>query len=306
MNYLGRHGREPVLCDARRGATGLVALLVTLVGACGASDGPATQRADAKEPGAAAGRDGLRQAAVPRVDEGHRDGMEVEGLRGHLTAYQIQKGVRPHQRALSRCYADHANHAYVGGRIVFGFDVARDGTVKRPTVSESALGAWAVEACLVEVVRQMTFDPPDGGEATVTLPLDFDARAHASYWHDDRAARELQAPPAYAPLPEELAPPERRRLALERSEALGEDEPRSKREDLMRCSEESGAQIPPGLRITVYIDRRGQVLSAGFSAQDVMDEAWATCAAARIAAWRMSAPQTPGVAAVKLGFPFPG
>ncbi len=283
------------------------------LGACGGSDAPAASQPEAARGGdGLERRGGLRQAAVPDVGHGPDDGMEVEGLRGHLTPYQIQMGIRPHQRALSNCYARHAEHEYIGGRIIFGFDVDREGTVISPRIASSALGAWDVEACLLDVVRQMTFDPPDGGVATVTMPLDFDGRGAVGTWHEERAARELSAPPGEAPAADEEEARERRRQAKRqqrasrspRSDENG-DEPETKREDLEQCAEESGVEPPAGLRITVYIDRRGRVTSAGFSADGEIGEAWAACATARVTAWTMSAPETPGVTVAKLEFPFP-
>ena len=287
-----------------RGALVALAAAGLATAACAGSQ-TIDESAAADEPVRAESKSGLRQARAPEVDEGPRDGMEVEGLRGHLTAFQIQTGVRSHERALTRCYAHNAEHEYIGGRIVFGFDVDRDGTVIEPTITSSALGAWPVEACLLDVVTRMTFAPPDGGVATVTLPLDFDGRGAVATWHEEVALRELKAPPGEPPPAQDAEPRVRQVAQRGQNGAREADEPATKREDLEGCREQTGAAPPAGGRATVYIARDGRVTSIGFSASAHIDPDWASCAIARMQAWRMTAPKTPGVAVVKLSFPLP-
>src|SRR5690606_3633868 len=66
--------------------------------------------------------------------------------------------------------------------------IATDGTVKS-VKSESNLGAWDVEKCLLDIAWSMQFDRPKGGEAELDLPLQLSPTRSTAIWDEDQALR---------------------------------------------------------------------------------------------------------------------
>ncbi len=230
-----------------------MAVVAAMAAACGGADKPAARQADdGIEPGELPMS---RRAAVPDMDEDSDDGVEVAGLRGRISAYDIQEGVRPHARALEACYNRNVGKKrFIGGNVELKYELARDGSVRWVQLVRSDLGAWPVEKCLLETARTMRFVEPQGGEADFTLPLEFSAR-RASQWYADRGLEEV-------------------------AELTGE---------LAECAEM--AESAP-VEVTLYVGARGQVQSVGFAslgAEPVAD-AWKDCAAERIGSWTLSDP----------------
>lgn len=210
------------------------------------------------------------RASAPALedDDDHDDGMTIEGLKGHLDPYDIQKGVEPHSTALATCFSGQAKSArYLGGEIVLSFTVARDGTVKSVRASRSSVGSWQVENCLLVEGKTMTFKKPKGGEADFTLPLDFDARRPANWWSEEKAEQEIAERPA----------------------------------ELRKCRQETKTPDPQNVWVTLYLGNRGVVKSVGFASphKKGIDPLWAECAAGKITAWTLNDPR--GKIA-KLGF----
>jgi hypothetical protein len=242
-------------------AAGLAAAPLALSG-CGGGDKPVAAPEPVEDTGG-------RRRAPPDDDDDRDDGVEIEGLRGHLERGEIEAGVSPHHDDLSRCFtARVGKRRFLGGQVELKWRVARDGSVKQVAVTSSDLGAWEVEKCLLEVGRSMRFAKPTGGEAEFSLPLDFPARGGVLPWDGDRAAIEVE-----------------KHLA-----------------DLAQCAD-SGAgatAVAPGeVAVTLYVGTRGQVQSAGFAAEAPLDDSWADCAAALMLEWTLSDPR--GKVA-KLGF----
>jgi TonB family protein len=208
-----------------------------------------------------------RRSAVPGMDDDDDDeGMQVEGLRGHLDPNDIQEGVRPHNKALASCFESRAKKRYyLGGEVVLAVTVAKDGAVKSARAEKSSLGSHEIERCLLDEAMTMRFVKPKGGDADFTLPLDFDARRPANWWTEEQADL-----------------------------ALGD-----KPEDLSECRQEG--TDPTNVWVTLYLGNRGVVQSVGFASphKDGIDTAWADCAAAKVLAWQLNDPR--GKVA-KLGF----
>jgi len=204
-------------------------------------------------------RPDFRRATSPDMEDDDDDGLQIEGLRGRLDTYDIQEGMRPHTRKLQSCYTSKLKkRRYLGGDVELAFVVNRDGSVKSVHMSQSSLGVWAMEKCMLEVCREMTFPEPKGGaEAEFSVPLEFAARSPVQDWNDARAESEV-------------------------TELIAE---------LDACADESGSPAPGDLRITLYVATRGQVKSVGFSrASGEIPQAWGDCAEARISAWKLSDP----------------
>ena len=209
------------------------------------------------------------RASTPGMDDDDDDdGMEIEGLKGHLDPYDIETGVAKRSQALADCFHERARKEfYLGGEVELSFTVARDGSVKTVRPSRSSVGSWAVENCLLEVGMSMKFKKPKGGEADFSLPLDFDARRAANWWSEEKAEAEVAGRPS----------------------------------ELRACAQEADAPDPQNVWVTLYLGNRGVVKSVGFASphEDGIDPAWATCASAKVGAWTLNDPR--GKVA-KLGF----
>jgi len=246
---------SPNLTIALTFAAGLPALAALApLGGCGGSDKPVAAPEPVEETGG-------RRRAPPDDEDESDDGVEIEGLRGHLERGEIEAGVSPHHDALSTCFTSRVGkRRFLGGQVELKWLVARDGSVKQVVVTASDLGAWEVEKCLIEVGRRMHFARPKGGEAEFSLPLDFPARGGVLPWDGDRAATEVEA-----------------HLA-----------------DLAQCTDTgagAAAAGPSEVVVTLYVGTRGQVQSAGFAAESPLDDTWADCAAALMLEWTLTDPR---------------
>lgn len=250
----------------------LTAVASLFVVACGGADISVSEnpKADTDEPLVYDDdeRSGGHRARTPGMndDDDDDDGVSIEGLKGTLSTYDIAKGIKPHSTALAMCFQQESKrNAYLGGDIELSFTIATDGSVKSVHASQSSVGSWAVEQCLLSVGKEMEFRQPKGGEADFTIPLEFDSRRSTQWWAEERADKELGAKPS----------------------------------ELAECSK--NAPDPSNVWVTLYLGNRGLVTSAGFATPDAqgVDPAWADCAAAKIQSWTLSDPR--GKIA-KLGF----
>jgi TonB family protein len=210
-------------------------------------------------------------SSVPDLDDDDDesgDGVDIQGLKGHLDPYDIQEAVAPHSVALATCFKQKAkSEHYLGGEVLLSFTVARDGSVKSVQNTRSSVGSWEVENCLIEESKTIAFKKPKGGEADFTLPLDFDARRPANWWTEAKADEEIADRPA----------------------------------ELRKCRQETKTKDPKNVWVTLYLGNRGVVKSVGFASPHKrgIDPLWAQCAAGKISAWTLNDPR--GKVA-KLGF----
>jgi hypothetical protein len=233
----------------------LVALLAAALGCGGSSKGAAKPDTRADDEGQS-----LRSSPLDDDDDDGDDDLAVEGLRGRMEVYDIQRGMEPHVQALSDCFTRKVGkQRYLGGEVEFKFVVHPDGAVKSVQLARSDLGAWPMEQCMLEINQAIQFPKPKGkGEADFTVPLSFDARQATFLWSDDRAQSEVDA-----------------RVA-----------------ELRACAEKTGTRDPRNIWITVYVGTRGKVLSAGFASPDApLDAAWAACADSIILGWKLTDPR---------------
>lgn len=213
-----------------------------------------------------------RGGAYPGDDEddGGDENLAVEGLRGRMDTYEIQRGIEPHAAAIDGCFQSHIKRkGYIGGRIVLEFVVTPTGDLKHAQIKESDLGAWAIERCLLEVARQMEFGRPKGGEADFTVPLEWGATRPVQWWTEEQAELAIE----------------------ERPDELG------------ACAETAGAEVR-NVWVTLYVGARGEVQSVGFASParhpaPATYDAWADCAASVVMAWTLPDPRG---TITKLGF----
>jgi hypothetical protein len=224
-----------------RASSGLFAVLLA---ACGGSEKPTPV---APEP-------------PPSSDDEEEpdDGLEVMSTRGRMDPADVEAGLAPHAAALESCYKSRVGkQRWLGGKLEIKWEIASDGALKSAQIASSDLGAWPVEKCLLEVARSITFARPRGGDADVTVPLEFSARGSSQWWDEDRSAEVVGE----------------RVLALSECVAVGEAPP----QDVV---------------VTLYVGTRGKVQSVGFaSAAAPLSDGWAECAAEMIQGWQLVDPR---------------
>jgi hypothetical protein len=146
----------------------------------------------------------------------------------------------------------------LGGTVELTWVVAVDGKLSGVRLSQSDLGAWPIERCLLEVAAGVNFGKPQGhGPAEVTFPVTFaGGSAPRSAWDEDQGLR-----------------------------AVG-----GKAKDLAACAKPGGGD-PANVTITIYVGTRGAVQSVGFAAPTPIAPAWADCAAGKVGAWMLTDPR---------------
>jgi hypothetical protein len=148
-----------------------VVLVGALLGACAGSQA-AAPRAGEETIGRQAARDYEIQEATEASDT---DELQVRLDHGFISQEAAQEAVMRHWSELRRCYdAAGPATAFAGGAVTLHFVVAPAGTIGALAVTESRLGNFEVERCLVGVGRQVTFPRPQGGaDASVDYTLEF-------------------------------------------------------------------------------------------------------------------------------------
>lgn len=93
---------------------------------------------------------------------------------GFLSREQIERVVRRHSRGIQYCYErELQNDPALEGRISVNWTIGLDGRVESASVTENSMGNRNVESCVLQEVRRMRFDQPDGGMVVVTYPFTF-------------------------------------------------------------------------------------------------------------------------------------
>jgi hypothetical protein len=200
----------------------------------------------------------LTRTPVVEPDEpADGDGIEVVTGKGHVEPAAVDAGLAPHREALSSCYMQRVGkRRWLGGHLALRWDVAADGSIEHVLLTDSDLGAWPVEKCVLDTARAASFGKPIGGAAEVALPLEFSATGPPPIWDDERSAK-----------------------------AVG-----TQLTKLDACAK--GSTMPDDVRITLYVGARGRAQSVGFaSPRAELDDAWATCAEKAALSWRLPDPR---------------
>jgi hypothetical protein len=195
---------------------------------------------------------------VPIEDSEPDEGVTVVNARGHMEKEAVEAGLAPHSNELTDCYMKNSKRRkWLGGHVLIHWDIKKDGTLTAvKLMSESNLGAWAIEKCIIDVARSASFDKPIGGDADFTLPLDFTAARSSMPWSEDQALR-----------------------------AVG-----GQMVKLETCDKKH--THPRDVVITLYVGPHGKTQSVGFSSDfSEIDEKWAECAAKAAMGWRLPDPK---------------
>jgi len=96
--------------------------------------------------------------------------MQVDGS---LTRDQVVAVLSANARQMRDCYETALrSNATLSGTVVVRFTVRPTGSVASSSLVRSTLGDRAVERCLVQFVRTLSF-PPSAGRTRVSFPIVF-------------------------------------------------------------------------------------------------------------------------------------
>lgn len=190
------------------------------------------------------------------ADDDAGDGVEVVSSRGHMEPDDIEAGIAPHQEAMESCYIDNVHKKkWLGGKVTLTWQITKDGVVTGVAISESDLGNWGMEKCLLGAARAATFAKPKGGDADFSIPLEFTAKGSSVWWDEDVGIK-----------------------------AVGK-----RVDELAKCSKD-GAPAQEVL-ITIYVGTRGKVQSVGFSSAGAIADAWGDCVQKLVDGWTLADPR---------------
>jgi hypothetical protein len=181
-------------------------------------------------------------ASSPRV-EGNNEALAMNAERGSIDRDDAEDAIARNFNRLRRCYeAAGPAMGFAAGPVKLHFEVGVDGRTLGVNVIESRLGNYDVERCLTEAATSIRFPRPHGG-----------ARATFEYSMEFRSTEER----AVVDLPE--------------------DAPQAVLPGLyVRLAGDCGANVSP-LEATLYVERRGQVLSVGLASKTALVPETARC-----------------------------
>ncbi|MGE5182454.1 MAG: AgmX/PglI C-terminal domain-containing protein [Acidobacteriota bacterium] len=220
--------------------------------ACGGKSPPAPPPKAEVRPPAPAKRQIVDDDSEPE------QGVTIVNARGHMEKEAIEAGLAPHQEELMDCYLKKVGRRrWLGGHVKIHWDIKKDGTITKVVLaSETDVGAWPIEKCLLEVARAATFDKPVGGDADFDIPLELTPKGATLRWDEDQSLKAVGG---------QLA-------------------------KLDACGKKEGN--PRDVTITVYVGPHGRAQSVGFSSdRSEISEKWAECAEKAAMAWRLPDPK---------------
>lgn len=222
----------------RHGPRTLPALALVVLGAC--STAPAKP-----DPGPQVESNHKMVNPLDLDDDG-KDGMQVEGALGTMDQSAVQAGMSRPMLEITSCFdSRQRNQPYLGGRANLQFRVSREGKVKTVRLQESDLGSLELERCIVAAARGASFERPRGGEAEFGFSVEFQGRIQPVPWDPGMVRNEL-------------------------------DENREKLTTIKQGRKTESLVAPSGLTVTMYVNGRGKVVSAGMTAIEEIDDEFAT------------------------------
>ena len=180
--------------------------------------------------------------------------VRIRGLTGTFNTDDVHQTMDARQPELDHCIQECRRRLrLVSGTIQFSFKVSIEGVVEDVHPTESSIGHYDLESCILRVLSETVFPKPDG-----------DASARFDWG--------LTVEPATARAPEPLPPEALDKLLDKKSADLREECETKRRERFV---------------VTTYISRRGKVLSAGAVAQPASAADKLECVIEGIKAWKM-------------------
>ncbi len=113
-------------------------------------------------------------ALAPASGEAPRFPLDA-GVRFPLSAQGIKAAVQDAKPDLQQCYEEWTKLSpSLQGHLKIGFRISDGGVVDRVRLVEDAgMGNTAFEGCVLSVMSDLRFDPPESGDLEVTYPIAF-------------------------------------------------------------------------------------------------------------------------------------
>jgi hypothetical protein len=225
-------------------------ILAVLAAACATTDAPSeVGRDQGRSPtrGQPTGAYEVREASEAR----DTDELQISLERGVISQEAAQDAVARRLPDLTRCYTRAgAAMGFAGGRVSLRFLVDGRGAITDVRVTESRLGNFEVERCLIEVGRTVIFPRPRGNaSATVDYSLEFRSTGDLAVTDLAPQVVEPRLPTLYA--------------RLGGCPGLGPEE----------------------VTATLYVDTAGAVRSAGLASEEAVAAEAADCVATALRRW---------------------
>lgn len=78
-------------------------------------------------------------------------------------------------KKLYNCYKDEKiKNPLIKGTILVRFIVSENGKVKETSIEQSYINNKAIEDCIQTIIKKLNFPPPNGGQASISYPLEFE------------------------------------------------------------------------------------------------------------------------------------
>jgi TonB family protein len=219
-------------------------------------------------------------------NEAPEDGVTFVKTKGTMRKEAIEAGLAPHSSALAECYTGRVGkRRWLGGHVVLQWNIRADGTLSSVKLTESNLGAWAVEQCLLDIAWSAKFARPTGGDAEFTVPLDFSARGGTAIWDEDQALRAVGGQLAILDDCDDFEFDPRGKKGAKKAPARPKPAADGERA-------ERPERPPSNVTITLYVGPAGKLQSVGFaSATSEVGQRWAACAEQAAQTWRLPDPR---------------
>jgi hypothetical protein len=194
--------------------------------------------------------------------------VNVRGIEGTLSNYDVRATMEKRGTEFGACHEPRARRMpRLAGNIEFAIRVTPEGAVSQVQVRNSDVGDRALERCFVDVIRATPFPRPNGGEANVMWTMMLGPSRPGKdpeLWEHGRIERVLA----------KKAPELRETCAV---------------------------PTDGSFLITMYVNRRGRVVTAGVSGPGGGEPELLDCLAAGLRSWRMPTPRKSALA--KVSFP---
>lgn len=184
----------------------------------------------------------------------HDDDVALQNQIGSLNQGDVDRALEAQVPMLVSCY-ERAGDArrYASGEVRMRFLVASTGVVSDVVITESSLGHYMVERCLVVEGRKIKLPPPGGNAGTdfeYSLRFRSSGEDHVVQWDSDSVRAHVATQTA----------------ALASCGVIGLEE----------------------IRAVMYIGPAGDVASVGLSSAAALDSNAAICAVEQMRKWRLS------------------
>lgn len=199
--------------------------------------------------------------------------VEVHGIEGTLASFDVKVTMEKKAREFAACHEPRARRVpMLSGSIEFGIHVKHSGEVSGVELRASDVGDRQLERCFAEVIRNMQFPRPNGGDANVSYTM-------------------FLGPPRKGREPEVWSEGRVQHLIHKRLSEVREE-----------CAIERGEAFT----VTAYVNARGKVIAAGVAAKTVVETERFDCIADHLARWPMPKPSKKRVAKVTFLLPTNG